>query len=342
MTATSATAIIEVMKAITQDRFGSPDVLRWAEVDDPVPGAGEVLVRVRAASVNARDWHMMRGDPYFARVVGAGEVGLRRPKVPIRGTDFAGVVEAVGPDVTGIEPGDEVFGESNGAFAEYVAAPVRVLARKPAGLTFEQAAALPLAANTALVGLRDEARLTAGERILINGASGGVGTFAVQLAAARYDAEVTAVCSTRNVDLVRSLGARHVVDYTTTDFARGGEPYDVVLDLVGNRSLSDLRSVLAPAGTLLATGGGVSTGGSFFGPYGLVVRAMIVGRFARGQKIGPYEALPSRDNLALLGELADQGTITPVIDRTFPLSDAAEAIRYVETEHARAKVVLTT
>jgi NADPH:quinone reductase-like Zn-dependent oxidoreductase len=329
------------MKAIVQDRFGSPDVLSWAEVDDPAPGPGEVLVRVEAASINARDWHLMRGDPYLARLLGAGEIGVRRPRIPIRGTDFAGIVEAVSPDVSGIEPGDEVYGEAPGAFAEYVTAPVRVVARKPAELTFEQAAALPLAANTALMGLRDVGKVSAGERVLINGASGGVGTFAVQLAVATFGAEVTAVCSPRNADLVRQLGAHHIVDYTTTDVARGGQTYDVVFDLVGNRSLRDLRRVLAPAGTLLVSGGGVFTGGSVVGPMGLVIRAMITGRFVRAQTITTLDATPSRDNLALLGQLAAAGTITPRIDRTFPLSDAAAAIRYVETEHARAKVVLT-
>src|SRR4051794_3957317 len=238
------------MKAIIHDRYGPPAVLRLGDVEKPAPGPGEVLVRVRAAAINARDWHTMRGDPYLARL----SFGLRAPKVRIRGTDFAGLVERTGAGVTRFAAGDEVYGETDGAFAEYVRVPDDRLDTKPANLTFEQAAALPLAGNTALTGLRDVARVRAGHRVLINGASGGVGTFAVQLARS-YGAEVTAVCRDRNAGLVRSLGAAHVVDYTRDDFTRAGHRYDVVFDLVGNRSLTDLRRALTPTGTLVLSGG---------------------------------------------------------------------------------------
>jgi NADPH:quinone reductase-like Zn-dependent oxidoreductase len=323
------------MKAIVQDRYGSPDVLELREVEKPVPAAGEVLVRVRAATVNARDWHLMRGDPYAARMA----MGLRRPRVKIRGTDFAGVVEATGAAVTTLRPGDEVYGEADGAFAEYVSASDKVVGTKPANLTFAQAAAMPLAANTALMGLRDQAGLQPGQHVLINGASGGVGTFAVQIARA-YGARVTAVCSARNVDLVRSLGADDVIDYARNDFTRAGRRYDVVLDLVGNRTLPDLRRALTPDGTLILSGGGVSSGGSLFGPVGLIMRGQLTDRFVR-QRLCTLPAKPSRENLATLRELAESGQVMPAIDRTFPLREAAEAIRYLEVEHARAKVVIT-
>ncbi len=323
------------MKAIVHDRYGAPDVLRLEDVDKPTPADNEVLVRVRAAAVNARDWHTMRGDPYLARMT----FGLRGPKVRIRGTDFAGQVAAVGRNVTRFRPGDEVFGEAAAAFAEYVSVPDDVVEPKPANLSFEQAAALPLAGNTALTGLRDAARTQPGQRVLINGASGGVGTFAVQLARS-FGAHVTGVCSTRNAELVRSLGADHVVDYTREDFSRGPRRYDVVFDLVGNRSLADLRRVLTPTGTLVLSGGGVSSGGSLVGPVGLLIRGQLLARFVR-HRVVTLTAAPSRENLATLRELAESGALTPVIDRTRPLSETADAIRYVEEEHARAKVVLT-
>ncbi len=323
------------MKAIIQDRYGAPEVLRCSDVDTPVPAGREVLVRVHAASVNARDWHTMRGDPYLARAA----LGIRRPRARIRGTDFAGRVEATGSEVTRLRPGDEVFGEAEGAFAEYVSVPGDLVEPKPANLTFEQAAALPLAANTALMGLRDVARVRPGHRVLINGASGGVGTFAVQLAKS-YGAQVTAVCSARNAELVRSLGADHVIDYAHEDFTRTGERYDVVFDLVGNRSLTACRRALTPAGTLVLSGGGVFEGGSVLGPIGLIVRGRLASGFV-GQRVRTLTATPSRANLATLRELAEAGTLTPVIDRTHPLSETAEAIRYLEREHARAKVVLS-
>ncbi|MEU3910192.1 NAD(P)-dependent alcohol dehydrogenase [Streptomyces sp. NPDC029721] len=323
------------MKAIVQDRYGSSDVLEFKELDRPAPRDGEVLVRVRAASVNARDWHVMRGDPYVARLA----FGLTRPRQPIQGTDFAGVVEAVGRGVAGLRPGDEVFGEAGGAFAEYVCAPQDAVGPKPAGLTFEQAAAVPLAGNTALMGLRDLGRLRPGQHVLVNGASGGVGTFAVQIAKA-LGAEVTGVCSTRNVDLVRSLGADHVVDYRQEDFTRTGLRYDLVLDLVGNRTLADLRRALTPGGAVVLSGGGVSEGGSLFGPMGLIIRGKLMSRLGRG-RIHVLTAKPSADNLAALRELVERGALAPAVDRTYPLSEGAEAVRYLEMEHASAKVVIT-
>jgi NADPH:quinone reductase-like Zn-dependent oxidoreductase len=327
------------MKAIVQDRYGSPDVLQLREVDMPVAADNEVLVRVHAAAVNARDWHLMRGDPYVARLMDRRTFGSDGPKIKIRGTDFAGRVEAVGSGVTRFSPGDEVFGEVNGAFAEFVAVPDEVVEPKPANLTFEQAAAMPLAANTALMGLRDSAQVQSGQRVLINGASGGVGTFAVQIAKS-FGADVTGVCSTRNLDLVRSIGADHVIDYTREDFTRNGQRYDVVFDLVGNRSLTEFRRALTPAGTLILSGGGVSKGGSLIGPIGLILKGQLLSRFVR-YRLHILAATPCQANLATLRELAESGMVTPVIDRTYPLSEAPDAIRYLEVEHARAKVVIT-
>ncbi|MEU3920049.1 NAD(P)-dependent alcohol dehydrogenase [Streptomyces sp. NPDC029004] len=330
------------MKAIVQDRYGSPDVLELTELDKPAPAANEVLVRVHAASVNARDWHVMRGDPYIARLMLPSVFGFSGPKRRIRGRDFAGRVEAVGAEVTRFRPGDEVYGDlgnADGAFAEYVCAPDGTVEPKPANLTFEQAAAMPLAGNTALMGLRDVGRVQPGQHVLINGASGGVGTFAVQIAKS-FGAEVTAVCSTRNVDLVRSLGADQVVDYTREDFAAGGRRCDVVFDLVGNRSLTEYRRALTPAGTLVLSGGGVSGGGSPVGPMGLLIRGQALSPFVRHRLLALTES-PGKENLAVLRELAESGKVTPVIDRTYQLSQVSEAIRYLEVEHARAKVVIT-
>ncbi|MER7895822.1 NAD(P)-dependent alcohol dehydrogenase [Streptomyces sp. NPDC096046] len=324
------------MKAVVQDRYGSADRLEYREVDRPVPGAGEVLVRVHAASVNAYDWHFMRGDP----LLGRGVMGVRRPRTAVRGRDFAGRIEALGPWVTGLEPGDEVYGEADGAFAEYVCARDGEVGPKPANLTFEQAAAVPLAGNTALMALRDVAGVRPGQAVLVNGASGGVGTFAVQLGKA-LGADVTAVCSTRNVELVRSLGADGVIDYTREDFVRSGRRYDVLLDLVGNRSLGEFRRVLTPSGTLVLSGGGMYEGGSVVGPMGLFLKRRIVAPFTRGQRLLEVSARQSWANLAVLRELAESGKIAPVVERTYPLSEAAEAIRYLEVEHARAKVVIT-
>lgn len=325
------------MKAIVQDRYGAPDVLEVREIDQPVPGASDVLVRVRAAAVNARDWHLMRGDPYLARLMDRTTFGKSGPRQPVRGSDFAGVVESVGRGVTTFKPGDQVFGEAEAAFAEYVRVPHTALVHKPSALTFEQAAAFPLAANTALMGLRD---LEAGQHLLVNGASGGVGTFAVQIAKA-YGAEVTGVCSTRNVDLIRELGADHVVDYTSADFTRTSTRYDVLLDLVGNRSLRDLRRPLKPGGALILSGGGVSRGGSLIGPMGLIIRGMLLAKLTRRHRITVLEAVQRADNLRTLADLAETGKVVAVIDREYPFDQAADAIRHLEVEHARAKVVLT-
>jgi NADPH:quinone reductase-like Zn-dependent oxidoreductase len=323
------------MKAIVQDRYGSPDVLEFRVVDTPVAQDDEVLVQVRAASVNAYDWHIMRGDPYLSRLLMREVAGFRGPTRKIRGRDFAGTVVTTGSKVTRFKAGDEVFGDlghRSGTFAEYVAVPDGQVDTKPANLTFEEAAAIPLAGNTALMGLRDVADVKAGQRVLVNGASGGVGTFAVQIAKS-YGAEVTAVCSARNVDLVRELGADHVIDYNQRDFTRADERYDVVFDLVGNHSATGLRRVTD--GVVVLSGGGTSEGGSLVGPMGLIIRS----RLRRRMVI--LTEVPSRENLAVLRELVEDGQVKPVIDRTYPLSETAAAIRYVEVEHARAKVVIT-
>jgi NADPH:quinone reductase-like Zn-dependent oxidoreductase len=330
------------MKAIVQERYGSPDVLTFSDVDEPTPAANEVLVRVRAASVNAYDWHVMRGDPYVARLAAPTVFGLRGPKHRIRGRDVAGVVEAVGAEVTLWKTGDEVYcdaGDAQGAFAELVSVPAELLDVKPANLTFEQAAAVPIAANTALVGLRDVANIQIGQRLLINGASGGVGTYAVQLGKA-FGAHVTAVCSTRNVELAQELGADVVVDYRQEDFTKRTTRYDVVLDLVGNRSLTELRSVATPDGAVVLSGGGVSKGGSLVGPMGLFMKAKLASRFV-SQRLLEITPTPSRQALADLRELLEAGRLTPAIDRGYELNEVPDAIRYVETKHARAKVVIS-
>ena len=327
------------MKAIVQDRYGPPELLELRDVDQPVPAAGEVLVRVHAAAVNAYDWHVMRGDPYLARFMAPAVFGRRGPKRTIRGRDFAGRVAAVGSGVTRLRPGDEVYGEADGTFAEYVCVPADLAEPKPANLTFAQAAAIPLAGNTALMGLRDVGGVQAGQRVLVNGASGGVGTFAVQLARA-LGAHVTGVCSTRNVELVRSTGADDVIDYARDDFTRTGQRYDLVFDLVGNRSLTDCRRALTPTGTLVLSGGGVSKGVSLVGPLGLIIKARLLSPLVR-QRLRVLTAQPSGRNLATLREFAESGKLTPVIDRTYALPEVPDAIRYVEAEHARAKVVIT-
>ncbi|MFG3302723.1 NAD(P)-dependent alcohol dehydrogenase [Micromonospora chersina] len=326
------------MKAIVQDRYGPPDTLTLAEVDTPVPAPDEVLVRVEAAALNAYDWHAMRGDPRLARLA----MGRSRPRARIRGRDFAGRVEAVGAHVRQVRPGDAVFGdlgEANGAFAEYVCVPQNLVAAKPANLTPQQAAALPLAGITALLGLRDAGQVRPGHRVLVNGASGGVGTLAVQLAKV-LGATVTGVCSTRNVDLVRSLGADHVVDYTREDFTRDAGRHDVVFDLVGNRSLTALRRALTPTGTLVLSGGGVYRGGSLVGPVWLIARGRLLAPLVR-QRIVTLATAPGRQHLDTLRAHAEAGRLTPVIDRTYPLHEVPRAIRYLEGEHARAKVVIT-
>ncbi|MDG4832659.1 NAD(P)-dependent alcohol dehydrogenase [Solwaraspora sp. WMMD1047] len=332
------------MKAIVQDRYGSPELLRLRDVDRPEPAADEILVRVKASSVNARDWHLLRGDPLLARLL-ASDFGWRAPRRPIRGSDVAGQVVAVGAAVTRFRPGDEVYADAcgpDGAFAEYVCVPERQADTKPARLSFEQAAAVPLAGATALLGLRDVAGLVAGQRVLINGASGGVGTFAVQIGRA-MGAEVTGVCSTRNVELVEKLGADHVVDYRRSDFVAAGPRYDVVLDLVGNRGLAELRSVLVPGGTLVLSGGGTSGEGrpTVVGPMRLSLWGMARSGFARRDRIRQLNVVPKAETLAALRGLIERGDVTPAIDRSFPLGEVPEAIRYLEHDHARAKVVIT-
>ncbi|GGR76070.1 NADPH:quinone reductase [Micromonospora fulviviridis] len=326
------------MKAIVQDRYGPPETLTLAEVDTPVPAADEVLVRVEAAALNAYDWHAMRGDPRLARLA----MGRSKPRARVRGRDFAGRVEAVGAHVREVRPGDAVFGdlgEADGAFAEYVRVPETLVAARPGNLTPQQAAALPLAGVTALLGLRDAGQVQPGHRVLVNGASGGVGTLAVQLAKV-LGATVTGVCSTRNVDLVRSLGADHVVDYTRDDFTRDTGRHDVVFDLVGNRSLTALRRALTPTGTLVLSGGGVYRGGSLVGPVWLIARGRLLAPFVR-QRIVALATAPGRQHLDTLRAHAEAGRLTPVIDRTYPLHEVPRAIRYLEGEHARAKVVIT-
>jgi NADPH:quinone reductase-like Zn-dependent oxidoreductase len=322
------------LKAITYHRYGAPEVLEFQEVDEPVMGDDEALVRVRAASANPRDWHFMRGLPAFMRL----QFGLRRPRHGGLGSDVAGEVEAVGGNVTRFRPGDEVFADVvTGGFAEYTCVPAALLVAKPANLTFEQAAAVPLAAVTALQGLRDHGRVQPGQQVLIIGAAGGVGTFAVQLAK-WLGAEVTGVCSTGKADLVRSLGADHVIDYTREDVTRGGRRYDLVFQLAGTQSPSDLRRALTPRGTLLLSSG--ESDGRLIGPVDRIIKALLLAPFVR-QRLVAFEAKRSSEDLQLIKELIEAGRLTPVIDRTYPLSDVPEAIRYLEQGHARGKIVIT-
>jgi NADPH:quinone reductase-like Zn-dependent oxidoreductase len=319
------------MRAIVYRQYGSPDVLRLEDVPKPVPKDGEVLVRVHAAALNALDWHMLRGKPYVARL----SMGWWRPKRSIPGVDMAGTVEAVGAAVSAFKPGDEVFANKGRACAEYVCGPERLFAPRPANLTMEEAAAVPAAAITALQALRDRGNVQAGQRVLVNGASGGVGTFTVQLAKA-YGAQVTGVTSTPNVDLVRSIGADHVIDYTREDFTRRRERYDLVVDNAANRSLLAMRRVLAPTGTLVLVG---ASRGDWIGPMVRILGAAQLSRFGTRKMVGML-AEPTRDDLLALSELIEAGKVRPVIDRTYPLAETADAIRYLETMHARAKVVI--
>ena len=323
------------MKAIVQQRFGPPDVLQLVDTDLPQVGADDVLVRVHAAALNPYDWHMLRGDPLIARLMGG--VGLTKPKTRVAGIDAAGRVEAVGANVRGLQHGDEVFGFCPGAFAEYARAEADKVVPKPASLTFEQAAAVPMAASTALRGIRDVGAVQAGHRVLVNGAAGGVGTYAVQIAAA-LGANVTGVCSTGNVELVRSLGATDVIDYTTEDFTDTPAHYDVILDNVGNRPLNRLRKVLTPTGTLVLNAGG--SPGRVVGAVGSIVRAVAVNGFVR-QRLRPLPTKQSREELLTLTGLIEDGKLTPVVDRTYPLADTAEGLRHIERGHARGKVVIT-
>ncbi len=316
------------MKAIVQYEYGSPDdVLELKEIDKPVVKDNDVLVRVHAASIHIGDWHMMRGVPKLMRMA----TGLRRPKHRVPGNDIAGKVEAVGRNVKQLQPGDEVFGWCKGAFAEYACAGESNFVTKPVNLTFEQAAAVGTSAFTALQALRDQGKVQPGQKVLINGASGGVGTFAVQIAKS-FGADVTGVCSTRNVDMVRSIGADQVIDYTREDFTRSGQRYDFILDNVGNRSLSECRRVLTPRGAHQPN--------SDMGGMGGVFKVLALSLFVRRQG-RPFLSLPKNEDLVVLKELIESGKVTPVIDRTYPLSEAPEAIGYVGAGHARGKVVIT-
>lgn len=319
------------MKAIVYTKYGPPAVLQFREVAKPVPTDGQILVKIYAASANPLDWHLMRASPFLARLAG----GLRKPKDPRLGADFAGRVEAVGPNVTQFQPGDEVFGASTGAFAEYICVAESEVALKPANLSFEQAAAVPVAATTALQGLRDTGQIHTGQRVLVNGASGGVGTFAVQIARA-FGTEVTGVCSTRNLDMVRSIGADHAIDYMKEDFTRNGQHYDLIYDAVGNSSVSAYRRALNSGGTCVVAG---------FTSLPRLFEHMLIGPLR--SKIGDKKvglmgtAQIKQKDLVSLRELLEAGKVTPVIDRRYSLREVPEAIRYLEAKHARGKVVIT-
>jgi NADPH:quinone reductase-like Zn-dependent oxidoreductase len=321
------------MKAIVYHNYGSPDVLKCVEIEKPTPGDNEVLIRVRAASVNPLDWHFMRGSPYLVRLM----TGLRKPKIPRLGVDVAGQVEAVGGNVTQFKPGDAVFGGCRGAFAEYACAAERALVMKPDNLTFEEAASVNMAAITALQALRDHGRIQSGQKVLINGAAGGVGTFAVQIARS-FGADVTGVCSTRNVGMVRSIGADRVIDYTQEDFTKSGERYDLILDSIGNHSLSACRRVSKPKGSCVMVGGGPD--GGLLGPLIGMVKPLLLSRFV-SQSFVMMLAKSSKEDLNILRELMETGKVKPVIDRRYSLSEVPEAIRYLEKGHAQGKVVIT-
>jgi NADPH:quinone reductase-like Zn-dependent oxidoreductase len=329
----------DTVKAIRYDRYGSPDVLELRDIDMPAVSDDDVLVRVRAASVNPLDWHFMRGAPYLVRLV----AGLRRPRASAGrlGADMAGSVEAAGKNVTAFRPGDEVFGglDDRGTLAEYIS--IRqdaVVLTKPASLTFEQAASMPVAAVTALQALRDKGHVQPGHKVLVNGASGGVGTFAVQIAKA-FGAEVTGVCSTANVETVASIGADQVIDYTREDFTRAGRRYDLLIDIAGTRTLSETRRVLVPKGVLVAVGG--PNKGRWIGPLGRSARMALLSPAVSQRMVFFFLAHQNKDDLAVLRELVETGKVTPVIDRTYPLGEVADAIRYLEKGHARGKVAIT-
>jgi len=322
------------MKAIVYTKYGSPDVLQFTDVEKPSPKDDEILVKVFAASVNAYDWHFLTADIFLVRVMG---VGLLKPKNPRIGADIAGRVEAVGRNARQFQPGDEVFGDlaghGNGSFAEYVSAPESVFALKPANLSFDEAAAVPMAGVTALQGLRDEGQIKPEQKVLINGASGGVGTFAVQIAKS-FGAEVTAVCSTRNVDQARSIGADHVIDYTREDFTQSGRQYDLILAANGYHSLSAYKRALTPRGIYVMAGG---TQAQMF-------EAMLLGSWMSktgSKKMGGVSARPKQEDLVFMKDLLEAGKVVPVIDRRYPLSQTAEAVRYLGEGHARGKVVIT-
>jgi NADPH:quinone reductase-like Zn-dependent oxidoreductase len=323
------------MKAITYCDYGIAN-LKLEEIEKPTPNDDQILVKVRAASVNPYDWHFIEGTPKIMRMMG---VGLRKPKDTRLGVDFAGTVEAVGKNVTQFKPGDDVFGGKGGAFAEYVCRRAKgAVALKPANITFEQAASVNIAGITALQGLRDKGKVQPGQKVLINGASGGVGTFAVQIAKS-FGADVTGVCSTRNLDLVRSLGADHVIDYTKEDFAKGEQRYDVILDNVPNHSLSECRRILNPNGKYVMIGGGGPNDSRWVGPFGRVIHALVLSPFI-SQKMGMMMADPSQKDLTTLADMMQSGKLKPVIDRTYKLDQVPEAIRYLEEGHARGKVII--
>ncbi len=320
------------MKAIVYHGYGSPDVLRCEDVATPVPGDDEVLIRVRAASVNPLDWHFLRGTPYIGRV----QFGLRKPKSTRLGADVAGQVETVGKNVTGLKVGDEVFGACRGAFAESVCVSESDVVLKPEALTFEQAASVPIAGLTALQALRDKGRLQPGQTVLINGAGGGVGTFAVQIAKS-LGADVTGVCGPRNVERVRSIGADWVIDYTREDFTQSGQHYDLILDCVGNHSLSACRRALNPRGIYIIIG---APNGRWISPLPRVLQALVLSRLG-SQSLTPFLARRNQKDLILLRDLMAAGKVTPVIDRCYKLEEVPDAIRYLAEGHARGKVIVS-
>ncbi len=320
------------MKAIVFHQYGAPAVLQCEEIEKPVVGDDEVLIKVRAASVNPLDWHFMRGVPYLVRIA----AGLRRPKITRLGVDVAGEVEAVGRNVTQFKPGDEVFGSCRGAFAEYVCTSESALVVKPENMTFEQAASVPVAVFTALQGLRDRGQIKPGQKVLINGAAGGVGTLAVQIAK-WFGADATGVCSTRNVDMVRSIGADRVIDYTQDDFTKSGQRYDLIFDCVGNHSLSACRRVLDPKGAYIVVGGPSSRW--MIGLLARLIKMVALSRLS-SQSLVMVLAKSSKEDLTLIRELMGAGKVTPVIDRRYGLCEVPEAIRYLEEGHARGKVVI--
>jgi NADPH:quinone reductase-like Zn-dependent oxidoreductase len=321
------------MKAIVYRCYGTPEVLKLEDIAKPTPADDRVLVRVQAASVNPLDWHFMRGKPYIVRPM----AGVGKPDSILLGSDFAGTVEAVGKSVTRFKPGDEVFGDRDGAFGEYVSVRENgAMALKPGNMSMEQAAAVPIAGITALQALRDKGKIQAGQKVLINGASGGVGTFAVQIAKT-YGADVTGVCSTRNVDMVRSIGADHVIDYTKEDFTQGSARYDLIIDNVGSHTLSEYRRVLTPNGALIMVGG--PSDNSWLGPMTTAVKAYFVAPFV-SQKLIFMLADANHDDLDVLRDLMQAGKLTPVIDRRYKLADTAQAIGYLEQGHAKGKVII--
>jgi NADPH:quinone reductase-like Zn-dependent oxidoreductase len=324
------------MKAIVYCDYGLAN-LKLADIAKPTPTDDQILVKVHAASVNPLDWHFIEGTPMIMRALG---VGLRKPKDPRLGVDFAGTVEAVGKNVTQFKPGDEVFGGRDGAFAEYVCPRAdRAVTLKPANISFEQAASVNIAGITALQAVRDKGKVQPGQKVLINGASGGVGTFAVQIAKS-FGADVTGVCSTRNLDMVRSLGADHVIDYTKEDFAKGDQRYDAILDNVPNHSLSECRHVLTAEGKYVMIGGGGPNDNRWIGPFGRLIQALVVSPFV-SQKMGMMMAELKKSDLTILGDMMQSGKVKPVIDRTYKLSELPAAIAYLEEGHARGKVVIT-